>query len=383
MLELSLVESMAQVGRDRWAELEGPERYPFLSYEFLSALEETGCLGADRGWIPRHIVIRHGAEIWAVAPAYIKLHSFGEFVFDQAWAEFSERRMGLRYYPKLVVCAPFTPATGPRLLFLRGLDQKDRSRVFEVFKEGVPHLTAEAGLSSAHVLFVDVVGAEELTGSSWTERLGVQLQFQSGDYGDFDGFLASFSSKKRAQIRRERRAVESAGITISIDTGPRIRPMDADLAYRLYLSTVDKFVWGRRYLTPAFFERVMRTMPSQIHFVLARDLQGDVLGGAFNLLGEDALYGRYWGSFREVPFLHFNVCLYQGIEECLRRGLTRFEPGAGGAHKQGRGFLPTLTRSMHHIQDPGLELAIRDFCNREAEALREEVLGGSSSSIGG
>lgn len=382
MLELTLVESIADLGSDCWAELEGPESYPFLSYEFLSALEETGCLGADRGWIPRHIVIRNGSEIWAVAPAYIKLHSFGEFVFDQSWAEFSERRLGLRYYPKLVICAPFTPATGPRILLRRGMDREDRSRVAVAFREGVPRVTASAGLSSAHVLFVDEAGVDELKGTQWAERLGVQLQFQSGNYADFDEFLGSVSAKKRAQIRRERRAIEQEGVTISVDTGSGIRSSDADLAYRLYLSTVDKFVWGRRYLTPSFFERVMCTMPSQIHFVLARDHQGEVLGGAFNLLGRDALYGRYWGSFRDVPFLHFNVCLYKGIEECLSRGLSRFEPGAGGAHKQGRGFLPTLTRSLHHIQDPGLELAIRDFCEREAEALREEI-GGSEPSIGG
>jgi hypothetical protein len=361
MLELSLADSIAQVGPESWAELEGPARFPFLSYEWLSALEISGCLGVSRGWIPRHILIHDGSSLRAAAPAYIKLHSMGEFVFDQQWAEFSESRLGVRYYPKLVIAVPFTPATGPRVLMRAGLSLGQQQEVLSFFEREVPKLAAELGLSSVHVLFPDRGLSAVLCGERWMERLGVQFQFESQGLRDFDEFLATFSSKKRAQIRRERRALVEQRVSIEVKQGGSIGPGDADLAHRLYLSTVDKFVWGKRYLTRDFFVQVMTKMPQ-------------VLAGAFNLLGQDTLYGRYWGTFCDLPFLHFNVCLYEGVEECLRRGLLRFEPGAGGAHKRGRGFVPTLTRSVHHIQDAGLDLAIRDFCEREAEALQRELM---------
>lgn len=373
MLELNLAESIAQIGPEDWSELEGPSTFPFLSYQWLSALEDSGCLGVERGWIPRHIVIRKAKEIWAVAPAYIKLHSFGEFVFDQAWAEFSQTRLGVRYYPKLVIAVPFTPATGPRILMRSGLSTAEEEEVFAIFSRAIPELVEKMGLSSAHILFPDERTARALSVENWGERLGVQFQFKNSNLKNFEEFLAGFSSKKRALIRRERRAMTEQRLSIEVKNHQTISAVDANVAHRLYLSTVDKFSWGKRYLNRNFFEYVMTRMPEAIHLVLARDGEGEVVAGAFNLLGKEALYGRYWGSFCEVPFLHFNVCLYEGIEECLRRGLERFEPGAGGAHKRGRGFLPTITRSLHHIQDPGLDLAIRDFCSREAEALRAEL----------
>jgi predicted N-acyltransferase len=373
MLELSLVDSIAQVGAHSWAELDGPTRFPFLSYEWLSALETSGCLGVSRGWIPRHILIHRGSMLWAVAPAYIKLHSMGEFVFDQQWAEFSEARLGVRYYPKLVVAVPFTPATGPRVLTRSSLSSDEQQEVLSFFERQVPNLVGELGLSSVHVLFPERGLSTVLCGERWVERLGVQFQFQNPDLRNFDEFLATFSSKKRAQIRRERRTLVEQGVSIEVKQGESIGPGDADLAHRLYLSTVDKFVWGKRYLTRGFFAQVMTTMPEKIHFVIARDKEGEVLAGAFNLLGQDTLYGRYWGTFCDLPFLHFNVCLYEGVEECLRRGLSSFSPGAGGAHKRGRGFVPTLTRSLHHLVDPGLDIAVRDFCEREAEALKSEI----------
>ena len=373
MFELSLVESIAEIGPALYSEFEGTERYPFLNYQWLLALEESGCLGADRGWIPRHVVIRRAKEVVALAPAYIKLNSHGEFVFDQGWAEFSETRLGERYYPKLILAVPFTPAGGARVLMKRGANEKDRELVFDILTGALPELAEKLGLSSVHVLFPNEQDASELESRSWALRLGLQYQFHNHSFKNFDEFLATFRAKKRANIRRERRGLEQQGINLEVTTGTSLRSGDAHLAHSLYLTTVDKHVWGRRYLTRNFFERVMSKMPESIHLVLARDKDGEVIAGAFNLIGSDALYGRYWGAFRDVPFLHFNVCLYEGVHECIKRGLARFEPGAGGEHKQGRGFAPTLTRSLHYLHHPHLDGAVRDFCKKESDAIRAHL----------
>lgn len=373
MYELSLAESVSELGGELWSEFEGPETYPFLAYEWLLALEESGSLGPDRGWIPRHVVLRRKKEIVAVAPAYIKLHSFGEFVFDQGWAEFSELRLGERYYPKMVLAVPFTPATGPRILMRRGADDDDREAVFDLLTGALPEVAEKLGLSSVHLLFPDETTSRALESRGWAERLGIQFQFENAGYESFDDFLASFRSKRRAAIRRECREIHERGIEIEVLNGSSLSVEKSRLAYELYLTTVDKHVWGRRYLTASFFERVMERMPDRLHFVLAKDASGEVLAGAFNLLGGQALYGRYWGAFQEVPFLHFNVCLYEGVRQCITRGLARFEPGAGGGHKEGRGFAPTITRSLHFLRNPQLDRAVRDFCQREAEGVRAHV----------
>lgn len=373
MYELSLAESVSELGRELWSELMGPETYPFLGYDWLLALEESGSLGPERGWIARHVVLRRGKETVAIAPAYIKLHSFGEFVFDQGWAEFSEMRLGERYYPKMVLAIPFTPATGPRILFRKGTDGVDREAIYDLLTGALPELAQKLGLSSVHILFPDEESANELADRNWALRLGIQFQFRNEGYRGFDDYLASFKSKRRAAIRRECREISNQNIQIQVLQGNGISASQSRLAYELYLTTVDKHVWGRRYLTHAFFDRIMERMPDQIHFVLARDPGGEVLGGAFNLLGKEALYGRYWGAFKEVPFLHFNVCLYEGVRECIIRGLDRFEPGAGGGHKEGRGFAPTITRSLHYLRQPQLDLAVRDFCQREADGIRAHV----------
>ena len=373
MLELSLAESIAELSADLWSELEGPEAYPFLRREWLSAFEDSDCLGIDRGWVPRHLVIKKGSEVLAVAPAYIKLHSMGEFVFDQGWAEFSEARLGKPYYPKLILAVPFTPATGPRVLFQKSADAADRAAVFDLLTGALPEMAEQLGLSSVHVLFPDESNAAQLVERGWAERLGIQFQFHNPGHHGFDDFLASFRSKRRAAMRRECRELDASEVQIEVLTGDSLREEHAPLAHSLYLTTVDKHVWGRRYLNRGFFERVIREMPENLHFVLARDAQGEALAGAFNLLGAHALYGRYWGSFVDMPFLHFNVCLYEGVRETIARRLLRFEPGAGGGHKEGRGFRPTITSSYHYLHDPRLSLAVKDFCQRESDAVREHV----------
>ncbi len=374
MYEISVVPSVDSFGSAAFADLDGPDRFPFLRHAWLDAFEKTECVGGKSGWFPRHLRIRRGQETLAFCPAYVKTNSFGEFVFDHAIADFAESRLGLAYYPKLILAVPFTPASGPRLLFAKGSSEAEREEVLSALVESLPRLCRELRVSSAHVLFPQAAQAEQLVARGMLHRRGLQFQFQNHGYGDFSDFLATFRAKRRAVIRRERRELAEGPLRIRELTGPSLRELNPKLAYELYLTTVDKFVWGRRYLTEQFFERVLCDMPDAIHFVLAEDATGP-RAGAFNLLGEEALYGRYWGSFGEVKYLHFEVCLYRGIDAAIRLGRARFEPGAGGEHKESRGFKATLTHSTHHFEDSRLARAVGDYFAREAEALEARSAG--------
>ncbi len=369
VFELRTHASMRALGESTWNELL-PERHPpFLSFAWLDALERTGCVGEERGWLPFHLTLHENGECVAAAPAYVKTNSEGEFVFDYAWARHAEAALGIAYYPKLLVAIPFTPATGPRLLIA---PQVDRRRVLGAFAQALRQVTEGVSASSAHVLFPHERESEELAEQGFVERFGVQFHWQNPGYASFDDFLSRMNSKHRNQIKRERREMKDRSVTLEALSGRELTPELIDFVFDFYRSTVEKFAWGRQYLTRELFEEVARTMPDELHVVVARQ-HGRLVGGAFNLLGPDALYGRYWGATRDVPFLHFNVCFYFGIEECIRRGLGKFEPGAGGEHKISRGFEPTITRSAHHLQHPELDRAVRDFLRRERGAVRAHV----------
>jgi predicted N-acyltransferase len=266
---------------------------------------------------------------------------------------------------------PFTPATGPRLLIAEGVD---RAAVVAAFVQGLELVTKKLELSSAHVLFPTVSQARELTGAGMVQRSGVQFHWTNPGYASFDDFLSRFSSKRRNQIRRERKEMDRQHIRIEVLTGRDLTPEVVDSVFEFYCATVNKFFWGRQYLNRAFFEEVCSKMADRLHVVLARVAgRRTPVGGAFNLLGRRALYGRYWGANEDRPFLHFNVCFYASIEDCIARGLELFEPGAGGEHKIARGFEPTLTHSAHLFRDPRLDHAIRDFLHRERDALEQEI----------
>lgn len=325
----------------------------------------------ERGWMPFHLVVRRAGKLVACAPAYVKGNSEGEFVFDHGWARFCEASLGKEYYPKLIFAIPFTPATGPRFLVAPG---ESRAALYPVLAEAIRKLAEKLDVSSAHVLFPPRGEAEALAARGFARRVGVQFQWHNAGYGSFDDFLSRFSSKRRNQIRRERREILAQGIDVSACTGSELGPELADFVYAFYRTTVDKHVWGRRYLKREFFEEVLSTMPEALHVVIARDRASKKpIAGAFNLLGPEALYGRYWGALEERAFLHFEVCFYKGIEEAIARKLSRFEPGAGGEHKLARGFEPTLTFSAHHLQDRRLDVAVRDFLAREEAAVLAEV----------
>ncbi|MDV3241079.1 MAG: GNAT family N-acetyltransferase [Methylocaldum sp.] len=337
--------------------------YPFLRHEFLLALEECGCLGEHVGWIPYHVVIEDSERrLVGALPAYLKLNSFGEFVFDWAWADAYERA-GMPYYPKLVVASPFTPATGPRLLIP---PERYSDSLAEAAVESAIEAARDAGVSSLHWLFTQdrvLLHSERVL-----KRLGCQFHWENRGYRDFEDFLSGFTAKRRKEVKRERRQVREASVELRRIRGDRVEPDIWRTVYELYRST---FARHGNYpaLTLEFFEAIAAKMGEQILLVLA-ERHGRIVGAAFFLVGRDALYGRYWGCTEDVTALHFEACYYQGIEYCIDEGLCRFEPGAQGEHKVSRGFLPTETWSAHWLADVGFRDPIARFLEREMGLVR-------------
>jgi len=366
-LDVKIYPSIHDIPAATWDALDGARAAPFLSHAWLAALEDTGCVGERAGWLPHHLGFWEGARLVAAAPAYLKDNSEGEFVFDWAWAAAAERAR-IRYYPKLVVAVPFTPATATRLLVA---DPGERPRMLAVLAEALRRVVEAERLSSAHVLFPPEPEARGLAEAGFAHRYGLQFHWRNHGYATFDDYLARFSSKRRNQIKRERREMDRQGITITTERD-RFAPEVIDAMYGFYTATVEKFTWGRHYLNRAFFEQICDELAGKVEIVLAREGRR-ILAGAFNLAGERALYGRYWGAVEERPFLHFNVCFYHSIDACIARGVEVFEPGAGGQHKLVRGFEPSVTHSAHHLVHPGLDRAVREFLDRERSAIEESV----------
>lgn len=356
--------ALSEVPRGAWDALLDDAARPFLEWAFLVALEESGSVGGHTGWHPHHLTLWRGSRLVAAAPAYLKEDSHGEFVADGTWATAAER-LGVRYYPKLVLAVPFTPITGRRLLVAP--DEDRAAREAELARAALEYARAE-GLSSVHVLFSTQAEAATLESVGYAPRLGVQYQWRNAGYGSFEDFLARFHTKRRNQLRRELRAPATQGLTLRTLRGEELAGVDPMDVYRLYVSTVDKYPWGRRHLTPGFFSRVLSTFGHACELVEARR-EGRLVAGAFNLVGPRTLYGRYWGCFEEHPFLHFNVCLYHPVADAIARGLERVEPGAGGEHKLTRGFEPTLTHSAHLLFHPGVDRAVRSYLEHERAAM--------------
>lgn len=365
---LTVLERIGDVDAEVWDAMlgDGPDATPFLEHAFLSSLEEAGTLDRETGWITRIPVLSRGDKIVAAVPAFIKLHSMGEFVFDHAWAHLSET-LGLRYYPKLVVGAPYTPATGRRFLSAPG---EDRKKLVPILGQALAELAEAFELSSVHVNFATEEEVELLAQAGYLTRLGIQYHWKRQGAETFDDYLGRFNSKRRNQLKRELRAPGEQGVEIEILRGEALKGQ-AELAFELYLSTIEKLVWGRRYLNLEVFERWTETMSHAMELVVAR-LEGKVIAGAVNFARGQNLYGRYWGCFEELKHLHFNVCYYEGIRSCIERGLETFEPGAGGEHKLVRGFTPTLTRSAHWLVHPQMREMIGAHLVREREAVIAE-----------
>jgi predicted N-acyltransferase len=362
--QLKVLQSIRDVPEAAWNALLTEASTPFLEWGWLDALESTGCASPETGWHPRHLTIWRGNRLVAAAPAYLKDDSYGEFVYDFSWASAAER-IGFAYYPKLVLAVPFSPATGERLLVAAGEDRTARQ---EELLRGALELSRAEGHSSLHVLFPTAEETALLERLGFGIRHGVQYHWENRGYASYDDFLAGLTSKRRNQLKRERRAMAESGIEIRTLRGEALSSIDPADVFAIYRTTVDKYPWGRLHLTPAFFARLLERLRHRVELVEARK-DGRRIAGALNLAGPDVLYGRYWGCYEEHPFLHFNVCLYSPVEEAISRKLERFEPGAGGEHKLVRGFLPKVTYSAHWIFQPALDRAVRDFLQAERTAI--------------
>lgn len=331
---------------------------PFMQRRFLHALERSGSVAPKTGWSPAHLTASHRGGLVGAVPAYVKSHSYGEYVFDHAWADAYERAGG-RYYPKLQVCVPFTPVPGPRLATAADAPPETAG----VLATALESLAAANGFSSVHVAFADQPSLDALLQAGWLHRTGMQYHWFNRGYGDFDDFLDATTSRKRKQIKRERREVAESSVEIHKLTGDDLRPEHWDAFYDLYMQTADR-KWGGGYLTRAFFHMLGETMAEQTLLVMCRD-RGRWIAGALNLIGDDALYGRNWGSDGSHPFLHFEACYYAAVEFAVARGLQRVEAGAQGEHKVQRGYEPVATHSAHWIADSGLRRAVDRFLTSE------------------
>jgi predicted N-acyltransferase len=356
-----IADGVGSIPADQWDACAGSGN-PFVRHAFLEILERSGSAGIRAGWQPLPIVI-DGPDgcAAAIAPAYAKSHSQGEYVFDHGWADAWEQAGG-RYYPKLQVAVPFTPVPGPRLLL------RDPA-LAPALISAIEAVTDRHRLSSAHVTFLDDDQREWFEIAGWLVRAGTQFHWLNQGYASFDDFLGALASRKRKAIRKER-AQATAGLTIRHLTGAEITQAHWDAFWAFYQDTGSR-KWGRPYLTRAFFSMLGEALGDDVLLILA-ERDGQPIAGALNLIGADALYGRYWGAIEEVPFLHFELCYYQAIDAAIARGLARVEAGAQGEHKLARGYVPVTTWSAHYIPDPGFRRAVADFLDREREAVAHE-----------
>ncbi len=361
-LKADVVRSIDDLDREQWNGLCGSDT-PFLRHEFLAALEHTGCVGEEAGWMPSYVLLRDARGIAAAAPAFVKSHSYGEFVFDFSWAQ-AYTRLRHRYYPKLTVAVPFTPATGSRLLVRPDLDgPRTRQRLIEAI-EG---FAGGDSLSSVHVLFLEESDRAALERARWLTRRDCQFHWTNHGYTSFEQYLETFTAEKRKKTRRERRRVAEAGIVFETWLGSQL---EARLLDRIYTFHRDTFLrhGHEPYLTRAFFGEIARTLGDRLMVKLALR-SGRPVAAAIFFWSPSVLYGRYWGAEADYHSLHFEACYHQGIEFCIENGVGRFEPGTQGEHKVSRGFEPAITRSAHWITDPRFREAIREYLEREGEAI--------------
>ncbi len=340
---------------------------PFVRHEFLSALEASGSATGETGWAPYHMTVRDDRGLAACAPMYVKGHSQGEYIFDHGWAQAFERAGG-RYYPKLLIAVPFTPATGPRLLTRPDTDRQAMERALV---SGAIEVARKHDLSSVNVNFVEEDVWRRLGDAGFLLRTGEQFHWLNDAYGTFDDFLAALSSRKRKAIKKERRGAVEHDIEVEWVSGDDLLETHWDAFFDFYIDTGSR-KWGRPYLTRAFFSEVSETMGENILLILAKR-DGRYVAGALNFIGTDTLFGRYWGCIEDHAFLHFEICYYQAIDFAIKNGLRRVEAGAQGPHKLSRGYLPVHTYSAHWIADPGFRRAVDNYLQQERAAVDDEI----------
>ncbi len=367
---VAVVSDIGQIASDAWDACANPDPAtfnPFVAHAFLKALEESRAVGGTSGWRPAHLTLRDAAgDLAGAAPAYIKHHSLGEYVFDHAWAE-AYARAGGSYYPKLQIAAPFTPVPGPRIFSRPGPDAA-RNRL--TLAAGAIELCERLGLSSAHATFLDKSAQAELAPLGFLPRTGQQFHWTNQGYATFDDFLASFASRKRKAVKKERAEALADGICIEQLSGRDISEAHWDAFFAFYMDTGSR-KWGRPYLNRTFFSLLGAAMPDRCLLMMA-NRGGRPVAGALHVIGGDCLYGRYWGAIEHHPYLHFEVCYYQAIEYAIAHKLARVEAGAQGEHKLARGYMPVETYSAHWIADEGLRRAVERYLMHERAAVHEE-----------
>jgi predicted N-acyltransferase len=370
--EVRILGSLDEVGQERWDALRSPASTPFTRFAWLSALEKSGCASPRSGWLPRHLTLWRKGRLVAAAPAWAKDDSDGDFARDWDLASASSGAR-LRYYPKLALTVPFTPCTGERVLVAQG---EDRAKAVEHVVRGAIGLCETESYATLQALFPDEEGARELSSAGLASRVSYQFHWTNDGYRSMDDFLARFNSKRRHMLKREMAAAEGQGVSIRTVRDEELRRDPSHwgkLAHALHRNTVDKLMWGRRWLNEKFYQLAFAGMPDSMELVVA-ERGGDVIAGAFNVSSKTRLYGRYWGCFEDLPFLHFNVCYYHSISDCIARGLQVFEGGAGGEHKLARGFLPSLTYSAHAFLDARLDRGLREHLRIETPEREESIL---------
>ena len=360
-LKLEIVPSLSAVPAAEWNALAGAN--PFTQHHFLQLLEASACATPDTGWTPCHVLLREQGILQGAAPAYLKTHSRGEFVFDQAWAQ-AYQQHGLDYYPKLVVSVPFTPVAGPRLLASQPAHQA-------LLIQGLIALAQQVQASSIHVLFPAEPDLAALQEAGFMVRENVQFHWRNANYADMDAFLATMAQEKRKKLKQDRKKVQAAGITFSWLEGEALKPEMLQFFYRCYQNTYQRH-WGKPYLSLEFFLRWHQQAPNALLLVLAQR-QGVPVACALNVRGENVLYGRYWGCIEQVPGLHFETCYAQSIAYCIEHRIEWFEGGAQGEHKISRGLLPVKTFSAHWVADARFAEAIAEFLQRETQAVEDYV----------
>ncbi|WP_417516201.1 GNAT family N-acetyltransferase [Minwuia sp.] len=364
---LKLCGDISTVAAADWDACAGPAN-PFICHAFLSALEEAGCASAEEGWAPQHLLLESpDGRLIGCAPMYLKSHSQGEYVFDHGWANALERAGG-RYYPKLQMSVPFTPATGPRLLVRQG---EDVELVRRMLLQGAEQAATQMRVSSLHITFPTEEEATLGRDAGWLFRTGEQFHWVNNGYETFDDFLADLSSRKRKAIRKERAGALESGLEVEEITGADLTEDHWDAFYQFYIDTGSR-KWGQPYLNRTFFSLLGERVGDRTVLMMAKR-DGRYIAGALNMAGTETLFGRYWGCIEDHRFLHFELCYYRAIDWAIRHGLKRVEAGAQGPHKLARGYLPVTTHSIHWIADPGFRKAVADYLEHERREVQREI----------
>ncbi|MDO9206172.1 GNAT family N-acetyltransferase [Methylotenera sp.] len=356
-LVLEITDSIQQVDAQNWDDLVGD--MPLLSHAFLSALERSGSVGKGTGWQPYPMIVYEDGQLAGIMPLYVKSHSYGEYVFDWAWAD-AYQRSGFNYYPKLLSAIPFTPITSQRFI-------ANNAKIQALMIDALGETMHKHQLSSAHVLFPEDDSAAALKQAGWLQRHGVQFRWQNENFTDFEDFLSTLSHDKRKKIHQERKKVAATGVECLRVKGADITPEQWSFFYACYENTYLEH-HSTPYLTPAFFQQIGQSMPQNILLILAY-LDGKPIASALNIYHQTTLYGRYWGALQYVPNLHFELCYYQAQEFCITENIQYFEGGAQGEHKLARGFKPRPTCSFHKIAHPDFANAIQDFVAKESQGI--------------